>query len=149
MTSTLTDLERRLVELERELSSVAGAAAMPAPAPVVPPPAPRAAPPPPPAAPPPAVDPRERLESMRAQVDELMRFREQLEATARDLVAEYDRVVTKVTEPAVVEAGPFEGIGAVARFEEQLRALPGVHEAKVRRYKGGHAVIDVQLESEG
>ena len=144
VTSTLADLERRLVELERELSSVAGAAADPAP--VAPPPPPVA---PPPVAPPPAVTPTERVASMRAEVDELMRFREQLEATARELVAEYDKVVTKVTEPAVVEAGPFDGIGAVARFEQQLRALPGVHEAKVRRYKGGHAVIDVQLEGEG
>src|SRR4051794_10423750 len=143
VTSTLADLERRLVELERELSSVAGSAA--GAAPVAPPP------PPPPVAPPPVapVAPTQRVESMRAEVNELMRFREQLEATARDLVAEYDRVVTKVTEPAVVEAGPFDGIGAGAGFEEQLRALPGVHEAKVRRYKGGHAVFDVQLEGEG
>src|SRR3954451_17199516 len=140
VTSTLADLERRLVELERELSSVAGAAADP------PPPV---APPPPPVTPAPAMTPTQRVESMRAEVDELMRFREQLEATARELVAEYDKVVTKVTEPAVVEAGPFDGIGAVARFEHQLGALPGVHEAKVRRYKGGHAVIDVQLEGEG
>src|SRR3954453_17028580 len=143
VTSTLADLERRLVELERELSSVAGAAADPVPV------APPVAPPPPPVAPPPAVTPTQGVESMRAEVDELMRFREQLEATARDLVAEYDKVVTKVTAPAVVEAGPFDGIGAVARFERQLRALPGVHEAKVRRYKGGHAVIDVQLDGEG
>src|SRR3954452_19388319 len=143
VTSTLADLERRLVELERELSSVAGSAADPAP--VAPPP------PPPPVAPPPVapVTPTQRVESMRAEVDELMRFREQLEATARELVAEYDRVVTKVTEPAVVEAGPFEDIGAVARFEQQLRGLPGVAEAKVRRYKHGQAVIDVQLDSEG
>ena len=86
---------------------------------------------------------------MRAELEELMRFREQLEATAQSLVAEYDRVVTKVTEPARVEAGPFADIGAVERFEQQLAALPGVREARVRKYKGGRAVIDVTLDGEG
>src|SRR3954453_23633990 len=113
VTSTLTDLERRLVELEREISSVAGPAAAPVPL------AASVPPPPPPVTPPPVVTPTQRVESMRAEVDELMRFREQLEATARELVAEYDKGVTKVTAPAVVEAAPCEGMCAAAGCQTQ------------------------------
>jgi hypothetical protein len=145
VTSTLADLERRLVELENELSSVAGAASGPELAsPPPPPPPPRAVTAPGPSAA--HASPDQRVAAMREEVSELLRFRDQLETTARDLVAEYDRVVARVTEEVTVEAGPFEGIGAVAAFEEQLNLLPGVHEARVRRYKGDRAVIDVQLE---
>jgi len=111
VTTTLADLERRLVELERELAGVAGTS---------------------PSAPP----PKERVEAMRNDVDELVQLNEQLEATAQTLVAR-------------VEVRPFSDISAVERFERQIAALPGVRKARVRKYKDGRATIDVTLEREG
>jgi hypothetical protein len=96
VTSTLTDLERKLVELERELGSVAGGGSAPSEraasgaAPAV-------------AAPPSEVRPPAlRVEDLRGQIADLVRFRDQLEAAARDLVSEYDRLVDRLqsTEPA-------------------------------------------------
>ena len=45
-----------------------------------------------------------------------------------------------------VSAGPFAGTEALRRFEESLRALPGVREVVVREFEGeDRAVIDVHL----
>ena len=87
VTGTLSDLERKLVDLERELQSVASGA--PAPRPSVG----GAATATPTAAP---AEPAVRIDDLRGQIADLVRFRDQLEAAARELVAEYDRLVERL-----------------------------------------------------
>lgn len=86
VTSTLTELERKLVDLERELSAVAGGDETPAaPAPAVATPTP--------------VETRDaalRVEDLRGEIADLVRFRDQLEAAAHELVSEYDRLVERL-----------------------------------------------------
>jgi hypothetical protein len=102
VSSTLGDLERKLRELERELSGTAARSA-PAPAPVAP------TPPAPSYTTPSAVQDadlliaqaRARLGSLDGQVDELLRFREQLHRTARELEEEYSRVLARIGAPPV------------------------------------------------
>lgn len=98
VTSTLSDLERKLVDLERELQSVASG---PAPSPVN---SGGAA-----TAPPAGAEPAVRIDDLRGQISDLVRFRDQLEAAARDLVAEYDRLVGRLQAgdvPAPSAASP-------------------------------------------
>jgi hypothetical protein len=102
VSSTLGDLERKLRELERELSGTAARSA-PAPAPVAP------TPPAPTYTTPSAVQDadlliaqaRARLGSLDGQVDELLRFREQLHRTARELEEEYSRVLARIGAPPI------------------------------------------------
>src|SRR5690349_10786847 len=85
VTSTLTDLERKLVELERELGTVAAApASAPSPLPVAPTPTETR-------------DASLRVEDLRGEIAELVRFRDQLESAARELVTEYDRLVSRLS----------------------------------------------------
>lgn len=102
VTSTLTDLERKLVDLERELSGISGVAsagANPAFPAVLPTPA----------------DPAERrdatvrVEDLRGEIAGLVRFRDQLEAAARELVTEYDRLVNRLQTAEPPAAGGFPG----------------------------------------
>lgn len=92
VTSTLTELERKLVDLERELSTVAAGG----PVPVV------ALPDTPPT-------PAEthaaalRVEDLRGEIAGLVRFRDQLEAAATELVTEYDRLVSRLRAGADAE----------------------------------------------
>jgi hypothetical protein len=86
VTGTLSDLERKLVDLERELQSVASGAPAPRPAAAGGVAAPAA----------PAVEPAVRIDDLRGQISDLVRFRDQLEAAARELVAEYDRLVERL-----------------------------------------------------
>ena len=91
VTSSLTDLERKLVDLERELNSVAGGTvAASASAPRLPP-APASAP-----------QAGLRVDDLRGEIAGLVRFRDQLESAARELVTEYDRLVDRLrsAEPA-------------------------------------------------
>ena len=84
VTSSLTDLERKLVELERELGAVASSPAA-APAPL--------------AATPSPTETRQaslRVEDLRGEIAELVKFRDQLETAARELVSEYDRLVSRL-----------------------------------------------------
>jgi len=105
VSQTLADLERKLRDLEEALAtSTPGAAPSASPPP---PPPPAYAPPPPPPAPPPPrpdadrliADARARLGGLNEQVDELLRFREQLHRTARELEAEYARVLARIAAP--------------------------------------------------
>jgi hypothetical protein len=75
---TLNELERKLRELQAELSV----------------PAPAAQPPPPPEPPPPPPPPRGGLQD---QLEELLRFREQLTEAAKKLVEDYSRVLEQIT----------------------------------------------------
>lgn len=111
VTSTLTDLERKLVELERELNSVAGGSVVAsASAPALP------------AAPPAGTrDASLRVEDLRSEIADLVRFRDQLESAARELVTEYDRLVDRLrtagppgSQPAAAPfaAPPVPSIGA-------------------------------------
>lgn len=103
VTSTLSDLERKLVDLERELQSVASAPPRAAagglerPAGGV-------------ATAPPGAEPAVRIDDLRGQIADLVRFRDQLESAAKDLMAEYDRLVERLQgggpAPAAAAAPP-------------------------------------------
>lgn len=84
VTSTLTDLERKLVDLERELGAVAGPGSAVA-TPTLPPPTPTE-----------THGQALRVEDLRGEIADLVRFRDQLEAAARELVTEYDRLVERL-----------------------------------------------------
>lgn len=103
VSATLSELERKLRELERELNATARSADAAPPAP------PAAEPTPPPAPPAPDADTliaqaRARLGTLDSQVDELLRFREQLQRTARELEEEYSRVLERIGAPATPPA---------------------------------------------
>lgn len=95
VTSTLTDLERKLVDLERELNSVAGGSVVAsASAPTLP-------------APPAGTrDAALRVEDLRGEIADLVRFRDQLESAARELVTEYDRLVDRLRTAGPAESQP-------------------------------------------
>jgi hypothetical protein len=93
VTSTLTDLERKLVDLERELGAVSGD----------PPAASAGAAPLPPPAPSEHRDATLRVEDLRGEIAGLVRFRDQLETAARELVTEYDRLVDRLRGAAPTE----------------------------------------------
>jgi len=86
---TLNELERRLRELQAELSAQPRAPEPPA----APPPAP---PPPPPPAPNPLQD----------QLDELLRFRDQLADAAQKLVEDYSRLIEQINLASGRAAAP-------------------------------------------
>jgi hypothetical protein len=85
---TLNELERRLRELQAELGTAQEPAAPP-------PPPPPAAPPPPPTRSP-----------LQDQLDELLRFRDQLAAAADTLVEDYTRLVERLERVAQVPPTP-------------------------------------------
>ncbi len=102
---TLGELERKLRELEQELNATArpapGGAASATPSVPSVPPAPAApAPVPAPDADALIAQARARLGTLDGQVDELLRFREQLHRTARELEDEYSRVLSRIGAPA-------------------------------------------------
>src|SRR4051794_15986680 len=100
VTATLTDLERKLVDLERELADVAGGS----PASV----SPRV-----PEAPAARRDAGLRVEDLRGEIADLARFRDQLEAAAKELVSEYDRLVARLQTGEGGAAAPSsQGIGS-------------------------------------
>ena len=165
---TLNELERKLRELQAELRAPQEGEP---PAVAEPPP-----PPPPPAPPPPPSNP------LQDQLDELLRFRDQLAEAANRLVEDYTRLVEQlervaqvpppptpaaghltfpVPPPApastestafagqvVVEAAPFEDVGALAAFESALRSVAHAEEVHVRSFDGGRAVFDLRLGAE-
>lgn len=176
---TLNELERRLRELQSELSTHAAPEVPAGGAPPMPPYRHPAPPPePPPQAPPPAPE-----SGMQDQLDELLRFRDQLSDAATRLVEDYSRILEQLSRvvgdapppvpsptpaaghatfpvppptipstestlyagPVAIHAGPFAEIAELARFEQALRAVPGVEEVSVRKLKEQRAVIDLQL----
>jgi hypothetical protein len=89
--SSLNELERKLRELQAELARPAAPAeGEPVPPPMPPYRPPVAAEPPPPAPPPPAAG------GLQAQLDELLRFRDQLAEAAKALVEDYSRVLEQI-----------------------------------------------------
>ena len=135
-------LGARLAEIDRRLRTIQGglepaADAAPAPqAPVIPP---DAAPVP------------KRLSAQDRQVSDLVarlaalvEAQERLLASTRDLTHRSDQAGGG---PSVsVSAGPFDGTGALRRFERSLQALPEVRSATVREYEGAdRAIVDVHL----
>lgn len=98
VTSTLAELERKLVDLERELGAVTGGGDRP--------PAPASEVSPASAAPP--RDPVLRVEDLRGEIADLVRFRDQLEAAAHELVSEYDRLVERLRGNALPVGAPPE-----------------------------------------
>lgn len=116
VTSTLTDLERKLVDLERELADVAGGS----PASV----APRL-----PDAPAERRDAGLRVEDLRGEIADLVRFRDQLEAAAKELVSEYDRLVARLRSGDAAAGGgttvtPGIGAGMAAEQAAGMAAEP-------------------------
>src|SRR4051794_19369100 len=152
LSETLDALERKLRDLESELG-----------APSLPPPgaAPAASPP---AGPPPAAG----LEDLARQIDDLSRFRDQLQRIGRELEDEYARVMARLgaaeapapaTPPrppevpappdvegtVVLEAGPFADLAALGAAEDALRRAPGVEAVDVTGVEGRRAVLELRL----
>lgn len=115
VSATLSELERKLRELERELATAGGepqaGATPPRDEPAPPAPAPAPAPPEAEPAPPPAAtgmgeadrlvaEARARLGGLGTQVDDLLRFRDQLQRSARALEEEYGRLLERIGAPA-------------------------------------------------
>jgi hypothetical protein len=103
---TLNELERKLRELQAELSPPAPAAPEPPPAPGLPegpPPMPPYRPPVPPPEPPPAT-----AGGLQDQLNELLRFRDQLTEAATKLVEDYSRILEQLSRATadVPEAPP-------------------------------------------
>ena len=112
-------------------------------------------------------DARHELGGLHAHLDELERFREQLERSAQELMAEYDRLLVGLRATAereqsatgspagldaavldgmlTVDAGPFADIATLAELEQALGGLPGVRDVHVRTFERSHALIDVIL----
>jgi hypothetical protein len=124
--ATLSELERRLRELERELQAVAAP---------LPPPAPEPPPPPPPPPPP----------GLHDQLDELLRFRDQLADAATALVEDYSRVLEQIARaagPAAEDHPPAEP--APATFPVPPPAPPSPEGSLF----SGHVVVDAGPFSE-
>jgi hypothetical protein len=155
LSETLDALERKLRDLESELGAPS----------LGPPPPPPAAPVSPrPAGPPPAGG----LEDLARQIDDLSRFRDQLQRIGRELEDEYARVMARLgaaeapdppappASPAplaqpdaegtvVLEAGPFADLAALGAAEDALRRAPGVEAVDVTGVEGRRAVLELRL----
>lgn len=148
VTASLTDLERKLVDLERELASITAI------------PAPRAPEP----APPEREDPQavgQRVDGLRDEIAGLVRFRDQLEAAADQLVAEYTRLVERLQASAgaqapgqerfegavTVDAGPFPDDSLLDVFTSALAHVEGAEDVFVQSYEGQRAELTVRLAS--
>lgn len=158
VTSILSDLERKLVNLERELRALGGGsggslAASP------PEPASRPEPASPPEPPPGEAESRQtgvRVEHLRREIAALVRFREQLDAAAKELVAQYDRLLDRLRgsldatasgapRTVVVDAGPFADLAMLQAFEQALRRVEGAEPVRVRFAGATRALVDVEI----
>src|SRR4051812_29555578 len=160
VSDTLDALERKLRDLERELGAPATSAPVPPPAPVGRPVAPAAG----------------GTEDLARQIDELARFREQLQRVGRELEAEYERVLARLgqeievrpvadeseptpvpvpapmpVEPAapgvtVVDAGPFADLPALGAFEASIAVITGVTAVEITGFEGRRAIAEVRTK---
>jgi sarcosine oxidase gamma subunit len=156
VSDTLDALERKLRDLERELGAPATSA------PVPPPPAPGR----------PVAPAAGGTEDLARQIDELARFREQLQRVGRELEAEYERVLARLgqevgtpavadapaataaaapVEPAppgvtVVDAGPFADLAALGSFEAAVGVITGVTAVEITGFEGRRAIAEVRTE---
>ncbi|TML02529.1 MAG: hypothetical protein E6G41_15290 [Actinobacteria bacterium] len=136
---TLNELERKLRELQAELTHP-GASEPPAAhaGPPMPPyraPAPQAPPSPPPAAPPPAG-------GLQDQLDELLRFRDQLSAAATKLVEDYSRILeqlSRVTEDVPAPPPPLTPAAGHATFPVPPPAAPSAESTLFSGHVAIHA----------
>jgi hypothetical protein len=138
VTSTLTELERKLVDLEQQLGMVAAGGPVPGLAL-------QDAPPPTPAE---THHAALRVEDLRGEIAELVRFRDQLEAAAKELVTEYDRLVSRLragagesAEPSAEPAASARGIGGATRAPADEPAPSPVEEADVSAEPGLPAAV--------
>ena len=112
-------------------------------------------------------DARAELGDLHARFDELVRFREELERSATELAAKYDRLLTGLREVVerdqrlaavgpglntalldgvvTVDAGPFTDMARLAELEQALARVPGARDVHVRSFERGRASIDVIL----
>ena len=159
VSETLDALERKLRDLERELGAPATSAPVP----------------PPPAGGRPVAPAAGGTEDLARQIDELARFREQLQRVGRELEAEYERVLARLgqevgepppvvaeeeplppTPPApqpdtgvtVLDAGPFSDLAALGSFEQAVAAVPGVIGVEITGFEGRRAIAEVRLAGE-
>lgn len=148
--ATLSELERKLRELEAELQAVGVPAPPPEPAPEPPPPPP---PPPMPEYRAPAKeasagqlvqDARERAGGLHDQLDELLRFRDQLADAATALVEDYSRVLEQIARAAGATPPPLPSEPERATFPVPPPAPPSPEGSLF----SGHVVIDVGPFSE-
>jgi hypothetical protein len=170
---SLDDLERKLADLERQLGSLWPAQP---PAAAVAPPPPPPPPPPPQPVPAPTAAPASEVgaEELRAEIAELVRFRNELETAANDLMAEHDRLLERLKSmeraadapapaappappapeppdtlsfegPLVIDAGPFADLATLAAFEQSLAGIDGAEAVAVRSFLGSRALIDIRL----
>jgi hypothetical protein len=136
VSATLGELERKLRELEQELNATArpddGVPAPAASTALAEAPAATPTPTPAPPAPAPAgrdadaliAQARARLGTLDGQVDELLRFREQLHRTARELEDEYSRVLARIGAPAAPAPGPSPPEPAPVATQPQAASAP-------------------------
>jgi hypothetical protein len=101
---TLNELERKLRELQDELSGSGGQPPSPTGPPPMPPYRPPEAHTPPPPPPPPAVPPP--AGGLQDQLEELLRFRDQLAEAAKGLVEDYSRVLEQITRATGASPAP-------------------------------------------
>jgi hypothetical protein len=153
VSDTLDALERKLRDLERELGAPATSAPVP----------------PPPAAARPVAPAAGGTEDLARQIDELARFREQLQRVGRELEAEYERVLARlgqeVEAPAaapppepepgpvsagvtVLDAGPFSDLAALGTFEQAVAGIPGVGGVEITGFEGRRALAEVTVSGE-
>jgi len=145
LSQTLDELERKLRDLERELGT-------------------------PPPTPPPAPAPSmgAGLGDLAAEIDELSRFRDQLQKIGRELEEEYERVLERLgterpapapmpvdeprpapaVETVTLDAGPFADLDALAAFEQALDALEGVEAVQITGFEGRRALGELRLRGE-
>jgi hypothetical protein len=92
---------------------------------------------------------RERLLALRAQVDDLLRFRDELRSSAQDLIADYRTVLDggEAQEAGVLlDAGPFGELATLASFEQALTQIPEVQKVHVRSFQEGRAQVELTLD---
>jgi len=93
-------------------------------------------------------DARERLLALRGQVDDLLRFRDELRSSAQDLIADYQTVLDggEAQETRVLlDVGPFAELATLVSFEQALAQIPEMRDVHVRSFQDGRAHLQLTL----